>query len=321
MVSSDHHFYKRIVQANPRPFNLTGQLSDVVEQGDHEDFDSSTKAQTVTKKLPFNFVFYEDEFDEVVISTFGNLYLVPRTMNSGSDDIRAEIAPFKIEDSNFKAGNTSINLGWTKTKFVVSWTIGSQLSFQVTLRADGEIIFKYFKIPKQQDLPNRFIGVGRVFQHVVNKTKAFQIKSVEDHIQPGVTVRFIPLQDTCQKYSNSCSSCITDPECSWCQGQCQFGYKLCTSKVLSMCPTSSVDMMTLVWLSLSSALSILICSLLAFLIVKRAVQHPASYPGQILVRLRMRGYMLFHGRPEAPGGGEDNLVIPSADEETVDSTL
>ena len=51
---------------------------------------------------------------------------------------------------------------------------------------------------------------------------------------------------------------------------------------------------SIVAIILGTVTLILIISLIMYLTVRHAKMHPASYPGQILVRLQLRGYTVFN---------------------------
>ena len=285
LVFTKHEFYEKTVHSNPQNSAVEQENTvDVLEHGDNQMLTNYHLTKIV--ELPFIFPFYEEPFDEITVFANGYIELRNNHLDKTSDASKAEIAAFKTE-ANDLPSNVSISYGWNQEKFALLWTYNNKpLSFEVLLHKSGIIIMKYFHVPSPVD-EHVFVGIGRIFEDIVNKTKAYRINTLKEHIQNGLTIKYDPVEDTCHENANSCSSCLQRKDCSWCKGHCQFSYKFCErvnelpancSELARVRTTQKNRTLTTVCLILFFVLAM---ALIFYALFKFAVRHPASCPGQV----------------------------------------
>jgi hypothetical protein len=171
---------------------------------------------------------------------------------------------------NLSRSDALVFMGATSdgSSYVVHWnkTGVAGLSFEAMLRKSGAIVFKYSGVPANLvATSDYFVGLATAaLDSHKGGTRSFKIDIPHEHLTSDMTVRYDPVWQT-------------NPVL---QG---------VSSASSATRGNHVVAVALVALLLvMSAASLLGMSL-------TAVRHPASCPGQLLVRIRMTRYRMFGG--------------------------
>ena len=126
----------------------------------------------------------------------------------------------------------------------------------------------------------------------------FQTLLAAEHVRSGLIVRYTPKPICHMEGSQSCATCQRIPGCKWCRdpakatSTCIKNFRTCTSPVRN-CPVTpepvpGSDFDLVVTLSVLGT----ILGLVGVFVAWHAIRHPASCPGQLLVRLRMFHYRI-----------------------------
>ena len=103
-----------------------------------------------------------------------------------------------------------------------------------------------------------------------------------DQAVPGVSVRFLHIIDCDKMHDEDSCEGNEQENCLWCDDECLSADRVCNEG-------SSLLALMLI------ALAVVLAILVLFCLARQAVLHPASCPGQVWVRLRVRSYQFFGG--------------------------
>lgn len=251
VIHEKHEFYNKTTIVQPK-VNYSVEVEGVANVR-HFNWECNDEAPDfIPVTLPFEFPYFA--------RFYSYLRVYPRGFVAVYDEDDATllqhsntINPLK---NNTATKSIAVNLtfGFTDDEFAVRW-IHPQITYELLLRADGIIGFKYHEVDPAFSDDSYFVGLAGVIpDNNDNHHESRRISTPSVHIRRGLIVKFDPNFPVDRNM---------------------------TAEGIAV-------------LTLGSITLLIITSLVVSLTLRHAKMHPASYPGQILVRLRMRGYTTFH---------------------------
>ncbi|XP_059088137.1 uncharacterized protein LOC131884389 [Tigriopus californicus] len=297
-IQSHHEYYNRTIHVN----TLVEKQS-IIRHMIHSDFNTfktelSEPTEFLSFKLPFNFKFYGQEYEELLLSPLGFVTMFNEELQE--EGIKNEIAPLRNISQVYIKTHPQVTLtyGANKDQFLALWNETSipDMAFELVLKSSGDILFKYWNIPVDLDQHKYFVGIASTFPPTKSKpSQVYKINTEREHVVHGLTIMY-ELLEQCSDFQ-SCSDCVQH-NCNWCHGShaCLSETIECSTNVSSIadlgspqCSTSnSVFIFTLIGIS---AILVLTISTLIY----HGWRHPASCPGQVLVHMRVTSHHCCHG--------------------------
>eukprot|EP00095_Tigriopus_kingsejongensis_P006826 maker-scaffold82_size396747-snap-gene-1.24 protein:Tk06826 transcript:maker-scaffold82_size396747-snap-gene-1.24-mRNA-1 annotation:"plexin domain-containing protein 2" len=311
LVQSRHEYYNQTFHTNPLLYNSSPEEDLIPSEERSFRTEENSPTEFIPFRLSFPFKFYGITYHSLLLSPLGFLSLFDE--NSEDQGIKNQIAPLKniTQENTGTPGKATLTFGLGPNRFVAIWneTHVPQLAFGVVLRDTGDIFFKYWNVPEDFEEHDYFVGIGTTFPVTQSKqSQVFRVDVPVEHIAHGLSIHYEPLKQCSEAFQ--CSDCIQHG-CIWCHGDsaCRPETTFCSTSNLTShlgskeCPLKISSSLSSVITDIAIGLVVIFAATSGF-VLAYGWQHPGSWPGQILVQLRVTSQHFCHGSEQLREGHE-----------------